>query len=102
MQLQNDEINIKKRFTCEYGLRLKVLSIYAIKDEAQEIDKELCQIQSPRHHYLSCCTAAPEERLTAIHYNDAKNAKSRCETLHRMKLKDKVQNAENNKHATLE
>ena len=49
MKLQDCSIDIKKQFTYEHYSRSKVLSIYAIQDEADEIDEVLCNIQSPRY-----------------------------------------------------
>ena len=102
MKLQDCSIDIKKRFTYEHNSRSKVLSIYAVQDEADEIDEVLCKIQSPRYRYLSYRRAILEERLAVMHHNDVKNIKTHFEILYGVNLKDEVWDTVNDCYAILE
>ena len=49
MNLEEGIIDIKKRFTYEKNTRSKVLTVYAIENEAQDVDERLCEIKSLRY-----------------------------------------------------
>ena len=46
MNLEEGIIDIKKRFIYEKNTRSKVLTVYAIENEAQDVDERLCEIKS--------------------------------------------------------
>ena len=47
MVLDVNSINIKKRFIYERNSRSKVLTVYEIQEEANEVDEVLCNLVSP-------------------------------------------------------
>ena len=89
-QLQENTIDIKKRYTYERSNRSKVLVVYAVKNEAKEVDKKLCILVSPSYMYISYRNIISNDRLAAIYHNDKKNIKSRYEILYNVNLKDEV------------
>ena len=102
MKLNDKVIDIKKRFTYERKSRSKVLSIYAIQEDADEIDEALLKMESPRYKYLSYRKTTSEERLAAMYHNDVRNIKVKYETLYDVNLKDEVWDTTNSCYVTLE
>ena len=102
LKLDDKSIDIKKRFTYERNSRSKVLVIYAVHEDADEIEENLLKMKSPRYKYVSYKKTTSEERLAAMHHNDVRNNKAKFETLYDIKLKDEVWNTENSCYETLE
>lgn len=102
LELEDNAIDIRKRFAYERNSRSKVLSIWAIQDDALEIDEILSNMNSQRYKYLSCRKTTSEERLAAMHHNDVKNIKAKYETLCDITLKEGAWDIEKSAHATLE
>ena len=102
MNLEEEIIDIKKRFTYEKNTRSKVLTVYAIENEAQDVDERLCEIKSLRYTYVSYRNTTSKERLTAMYHNDKKNVKARYETLVNVNLKVEVWDNKNEKYLLLE
>ena len=102
MNLEDNTIDIKKRFTYERNTRSKVLTVYAIEEEAKEVDEKLCELVSPGYKYVSYRNTSSDERLVAMYHNERKNIKSRYETLYNVNLKDEVWDGERNKYVKLE
>ena len=90
MKLQENTLDIRKEYTYERGHRSKVLAIYAVQDEAKEVDEILYNLKSPRYSYISYRQTTSDERLTAIYTNDRHNIKARYETLYDVSLNDEV------------
>jgi len=67
-----------------------VLAIYAVQDEAKEVDEILCNLKSPRYSYISYQQITSNERLTVMYTNDRHNIKARYETLYDMNLNNEV------------
>ena len=102
MGLDDQLINVKKRLTCQRNSRSKVLSIYAVQKDAEEIDETLMKMKSPMCKHMSHRKTMAEERLVAMHHNDVRNIKGKDETLHNVNLKDEVWDAENSHFVMLE
>ena len=83
-------IEIEKKFTYEKNIRAKVMILYAIDDEAKEIDSKMIQFISKRVKYVSYKYTSLAERLAAIYTNEIMNMKFWFETFHNVKMKDKV------------
>ena len=67
-------------------MRSKMIVIYTIKKEAQEIDLHLTKIKMPTFQYFSFKHSLSEERIAAIHTNELINVKARYETLFNVNL----------------
>ena len=83
-------MEIKKKYTYEKNTRSKVLMIYAIISEADNVDKSLENIESERYLYVSFKRISSNNRLVAMQLNEIVNTKLRYETLFKAKLNDMV------------
>jgi len=102
MELDPNVIDIKKEYTYEKGKRSKVLSVYAVEQEAKVVDELLYSLKSPRYSYMSYRYTSSDERLTAMYRNDRHNIKTRYETLFNVNLKDEVWDGNKDKYVKLE
>jgi len=88
--LEEGMIEIKKNRTYEKGTSSKVLSIYAVEDEAEEVDNIIYNTKFKNMQYVSYRLSDSAQRLAAMHLNEMINVKSRFETLYETKLDDVV------------
>jgi len=79
-----------------------VLIIYAVEEEAKEIDKALCKTKSPRYKYISYHNSSSQEKLAAMYHNEIKNEKAKYETLFNIQLRDTVMVKDNRSYISLE
>ena len=101
LDITNNLIDVKKEYTYDKGKRSKVLAVYAIEKEAENIDAQLKRLKSKRYRYLSYKFHSSDERMGAMHYNDVINVKARYETLIDASLNEKIKN-ESSMQETLE
>ena len=90
LNLDKEIIKIKKKLTCKKDIRIKVLMLYTIEDEVNEINSKIIQFASKRVKYTSYKYTSQEKRIAAMHTNEIINIKSYFETLYEVKMKDRV------------
>ena len=100
--LDEGDIDVKKKFTSEKGTRSKALTIYAVQSVKDEINEKLCNMNLARYECASYRNANAEERMVTMCHNDKKNIKVRCKTLFNAKLSNEVLEIKEEKHVPLE
>ena len=96
IQVVDKLLEMQKQYIYEKNMRSKIIVVYAIEKEAQEIDLHLTKIKMPTFQYFSFKHSSSEERITAMHANKLINVKARYEMLFNVNLELNVK-YENNK-----
>ena len=74
-------IEIKKDQIYKKGNKLKVLAVYYINLEAEEINNELLSLKNDSYKYMLYKYTTSNKRLVVIHANEIINVKARYEML---------------------
>ena len=69
-------IEIRKEYTCEKNMKLKVLMIYAVETQVQDIDDSLLELVDTNLKCISYKHTTSAEQLTSMHANECKNIKA--------------------------
>jgi len=80
-QLENELIEIKKDLIYERNVKTKALVIYAVEENAAQIEQQLNTSKMQEMKYVSFKTTTSEMRIGAMKANEWINIKSRFETL---------------------
>ena len=90
IEIPDHLIEIQKQYVYERNMRSKMMVVYAIEKEANQIDLQLTTINTPICQYLSFKYSSAEERIAAIHANEMINIKARYKTLYDVNLETEV------------